>query len=156
MTEGRLPLNELLQKAGDGDFGVLCRKQRRAAATTMLSPKSSTSLQGRDHPLARALAVIRSCRVRDAGVGGLFNNRRLLEPIGSIPPAEPRTLLCHGATRNGGVTQTKQPPANPARFMVSSGRRSLMREQKAVFKLVRKAAAGFALHSRRTDAAVDY
>ena len=27
-------------------------------------------------------------RVRDAGMGGLFQNRRLLEPIGNIPPAE--------------------------------------------------------------------
>ena len=56
-----------------------------------------------------------------------FNNRRLLEPIGNIPPGRSRgTLLCHdGATRHGGVTQTKQPPANPGRFTQPSSRRDL-------------------------------
>lgn len=47
-----------------------------------------------------------------------FSNRRLLEPIGNIPPAEAEaTLLRHaGGARHGGVTQTKQPPAIPVRF----------------------------------------
>jgi transposase InsO family protein len=38
-----------------------------------------------------------------------FNNRRLLEPIGNIPPVEAEeTLLRHGGrNRRGGVTQTK-------------------------------------------------
>ena len=43
-----------------------------------------------------------------------FNNRRLLEPIGNIPPAEAEEryyAACHG-----GVTQTKWPPTNPGRF----------------------------------------
>jgi hypothetical protein len=49
-----------------------------------------------------------------------FNNHRLLEPIGNIPPRRSRgELLC--ADRRvcyGGVTQTKQPPANPGRFII--------------------------------------
>jgi transposase InsO family protein len=47
-----------------------------------------------------------------------FNHRRLLEPIGNIPPAESRTtLLRHDGTNpHGRLTQTKQPPANLGRF----------------------------------------
>ena len=47
-----------------------------------------------------------------------FNNRRLLEPIGNIPPAEAEASYYAQADEHamGGVTQTKQPPANPARF----------------------------------------
>ena len=52
-----------------------------------------------------------------------FNHRRLLEPIGNMPPAEAEaTLLCPIAgDRFGGVTQTKQPPANPERFSHQMG-----------------------------------
>ena len=44
-----------------------------------------------------------------------FNNRRLLEPIGNIPPAEAeeRHYAMPRAVRHGGVTQTKWPPTNP-------------------------------------------
>lgn len=46
------------------------------------------ALQSRVDPSARALAVVRGRRVRDPRMGRLVNNRRLLEPIGNIPPAE--------------------------------------------------------------------
>ena len=50
-----------------------------------------------------------------------FNNRRLLEPIGNIPPAEAEerhyAMLERAEARS--VTQTKQPPANPGRFTSS-------------------------------------
>jgi transposase InsO family protein len=51
-----------------------------------------------------------------------FNNRRLLGAHRQHPASRSRgTLLCHdGATRHGGVTQTKQPPANPGRFTPSA------------------------------------
>jgi transposase InsO family protein len=47
-----------------------------------------------------------------------FNNRRLLEPIGNIPPAEAEEPLLHHARRAGAgrVTQKKWPPTNPERF----------------------------------------
>ena len=47
-----------------------------------------------------------------------FNNRRLLEPIGNIPPAEAeeRHYAMLNERKLGSVTQTKQPPANPGRF----------------------------------------
>jgi transposase InsO family protein len=43
-----------------------------------------------------------------------FNNRRLLEPIGNIPPAEAeaRYHATMGSTPHGSLTQTEQPPAN--------------------------------------------
>ena len=47
-----------------------------------------------------------------------FNNRRLLEPIGHVPPADRRRLLRGpggtGSTRR--LTQTNQPPRNPGQF----------------------------------------
>jgi putative transposase len=46
-----------------------------------------------------------------------FNYRRLLEPIGNIPPAEAeQRYYAMLATSHGSVTQTKWPPANPGRF----------------------------------------
>jgi hypothetical protein len=44
-----------------------------------------------------------------------FNNRRLLEPIGNIPPAEAEELFYAKVKEMpiGGVTQTKQPPDKP-------------------------------------------
>ena len=47
-----------------------------------------------------------------------FNYRRLLEPIGNIPPAEaePRYYANAGRPSHGSVTQTNLPPENPVRF----------------------------------------
>ncbi len=47
-----------------------------------------------------------------------FNHRRLLKPIGNMPPAEAEAALLRPIAGDcaGGVTQTKQPPANPGRF----------------------------------------
>jgi putative transposase len=44
-----------------------------------------------------------------------FNHRRLLEPIGNIPPAEAeeRYYALLDEPVHGGVTQTEQPPAKP-------------------------------------------
>ena len=54
-----------------------------------------------------------------------FNNRRLLEPIGNIPPAEAedRYYAKLEGHAHGGVTQTKQPPGNPGRFSLAARRR---------------------------------
>lgn len=47
-----------------------------------------------------------------------FNHRRLLEPIGNIPPGEAEAQYYAAITAMdlASVTQTNQPPANPARF----------------------------------------
>ena len=54
-----------------------------------------------------------------------FNNRRLLEPIGNIPPAEAeeRYYAMLEEPGHGSVTQTKRPPANPVRFSSVKARR---------------------------------
>ena len=54
-----------------------------------------------------------------------FNNRRLLEPIGNIPPAEAEERYYAMLERpcHGGVTQTKWPPTNPGRFSAPLRRR---------------------------------
>jgi hypothetical protein len=89
-----------------------------ATVMTMLSPRRSRSLQGRDHPSARAMAVIRSRRVRDAGMGGLVQQPAALGAHRQHPAGRSRgTLLRHaGTTCHGGVTQTKWLPTNPGRF----------------------------------------
>jgi transposase InsO family protein len=46
------------------------------------------SLQSRDHPSARAMAVVEAVEFATLEWVDWFNNRRLLEPIGNIPPAE--------------------------------------------------------------------
>jgi hypothetical protein len=84
---------------------------------TMLSPKPS-------------MVSTRPRSSTGAGHGGhsrLSSSRRWTGWTGSSPAAAAHrqhpagrsrgTLLCHdGATRHGGVTQTKQPPANQGRF----------------------------------------
>jgi hypothetical protein len=51
-----------------------------------------------------------------------FTNRRLLEPIGNIPPAEARSYYAMLQESAGRVTQTKWPPAKPgAVHMAASG-----------------------------------
>jgi transposase InsO family protein len=47
-----------------------------------------------------------------------FNNKRLLEPIGNVPPAEAEKTILRDAGRNSRrrITQTKRPPAIPGRF----------------------------------------
>ena len=60
-----------------------------------------------------------------------FNNRRILEPIGNIPPAEAEeryyAMLEEPAMASG--SQTKWPPANPGRFTVPS--QPVARQQRA-------------------------
>ena len=55
-----------------------------------------------------------------------FNHRRLLEPIGNIPPAEAedRYYAMLEQDSHGSVTQTKQPPGNPGRFTRTVSRTS--------------------------------
>ena len=85
---------------------------------TMLSPRPSTVSTKPRSFTARAMAVVRGCRVRDAGMGGLVKQSPAALAHRQHPAGRSRgTLLCHDrATRRGGVTQTKQPPANPGRF----------------------------------------
>ena len=47
-----------------------------------------------------------------------YNHRRLLEPIGDIPPAEAEAQLLSSTFRvtHGGVTHTTEPPRFPGRF----------------------------------------
>jgi transposase InsO family protein len=51
-----------------------------------------------------------------------FHCRRLLQPIGNIPPALSRGAPpCHDQRRrHRHMTQTKSPPASPARFSVAA------------------------------------
>src|SRR5262249_48392474 len=65
------------------------------------------------------MAVIRSRRVRDAGMGGLVQQSAALGADRQHPAGRSRgTLLRHaGTTRHGGVTQTKWPPTNRGRFI---------------------------------------
>jgi hypothetical protein len=69
-------------------------------------------------PSPRPLAQRRGRGIRHPQWGDWFNNRRLLEPIGNIPPAEAGARYYVQANEHAiGMTQTKQPPANPGRFI---------------------------------------
>src|SRR5882757_7059749 len=74
------------------------------------------------------MAVIRSRRVRDAGMGGLVQQPAALGAHRQHPAGRSRgTLLRHaGTTCHGGVTQTKWPPTNPGRFTTASPATSIM------------------------------
>jgi len=76
------------------------------------------SLQGRGHPSARAVTVVRRRRVRDIGMGRLVQQSPAAGADWQHPAGRGRgALLRHaGPTSHGSVTQAKQPPANPARF----------------------------------------
>jgi hypothetical protein len=73
-----------------------------------------------DDPPARAMAKLRSRRVRNPAMGGLVQQPKA--PGAHRPHTAGRSrgaLLRHaGTTGHGGITQTKRPPANPARFNV--------------------------------------
>ena len=54
-----------------------------------------------------------------------FNNRRLLEPIGNVPPAEFESMYYHQQDESAadrGLTQTRTSPENPGRFSGSLSR----------------------------------
>jgi len=70
------------------DAGIEPSVAAWATATTMLWPRPSTVSTSRGHPSARAVRRSRLSSSRRWNGSNWFNNRRLLEPIGYIPPAE--------------------------------------------------------------------
>jgi hypothetical protein len=70
---------------GEHSIAELCEREGRALGEAPVDPtvsslgnsyenalaKTQRSLQSRDHPSARTVAVVRSRQVRDAGMGGL-------------------------------------------------------------------------------------
>ena len=97
------------------------RRQRRRQLRQRPRRDHQRTLQSRGDLAARAVAQLRGGRVRHARMGRLVQQRRLLEPIGNIPPAEAeaRYYAQIDGSRHGGVTQPKWPPANPGRFTPS-------------------------------------
>ena len=86
-----------------------------ATVMTMLSPNDQRSLQGRDHSSTRAMAVIRSRRVRDAGMGGLVQQPAALGAHRQHPAGRSRgTLLRHAGTPcHGGVNSNQMASDEP-------------------------------------------
>ena len=82
-----------------------------------------SALQSRDHSPARAVALVRGRRDRYSGMGGLVQQPAAPGAHRKHPAGRSRgTPLRHaGAVRHGGVTQTKWPPPNPARFRQLKG-----------------------------------
>jgi hypothetical protein len=76
-------------------------------------------LQGRGNPSTRTMALLRGRRVRDVGVGGLVQQSPAAGAHRQHPAGRSRGTLLRHARRasHGGVTQTKRPPENPARFI---------------------------------------
>jgi len=75
-------------------------------------------LQNRGRPSARTVALLRGGRVRHTGMGRLVQQSPAAGAYRQHPAGRSRgTLLRHaGRASHGSMTQTKQPPPNPARF----------------------------------------
>ena len=87
-----------------------------ATVMTTLSPRRSTVFTR--HIGAGAMVVITSRRVRDAGIGGLVQQRRLFGTHRPHPAGRSRaTLLRHAGRISHGSTQIKWPSTNPGRFI---------------------------------------
>jgi putative transposase len=94
------------------------RRQRRATAMTTRWPRRSTaSTRPRSSIGAGPWRSFEAVEYATLEWVDWFNNRRLLEPIGNIPPAEAEErYYAMLESRHGRVTQNKRPPANPGRF----------------------------------------
>jgi len=99
------------------------RRQCRRQLRQRVGRDHQRPLQGRGDPPARALAVVRSRRVRQPRMG------RLVQPSPAAgahrqhsPGRSGRPLLRYARpSTHGSVTQTKQPPGNPGRFSLLQG-----------------------------------
>ena len=80
-------LDPLHRAAGRGRHRALGR-QRRRQLRQRPGRDDQRALQGRGDPSARALAPLEAVEYATLEWVDWFNNRRLLEPIGYIPPAE--------------------------------------------------------------------
>ena len=96
------------------------RSAASATPTTTPSPKRHRPLQGRGHPSARPLAQLRGRRVRHPRVGGLVQQSPAAGAHRLHAAGRSRGTLLRHAERHshGGVTQTKRPPAKPARLLI--------------------------------------
>ena len=114
-------LDQIHRAPGRGRHRALGRQRRRSATTTRSPRPSTASTRPRSSTGAGPWRSFEAVEFATLEWVDWFNNRRLLEPIGNIPPAEAEaTLPRHArATRHGRVTQTKWPPGNPARFSSS-------------------------------------
>ncbi len=101
-----------------GDSGACLRAGAAGPGGQRTRRDGQRPLQGRGHPSARALALLRGGRVRNAGMGRLVQQSPAAGAQRQHPAGRSRGMLLRHARRvgHGGVTQTKRPPANPARF----------------------------------------
>ena len=99
------------------DAGVEPSVAGSATATTTRSPRPSRALQSRGDLAAGPWRSFEQVEFATLEWVHWFNNKRLLEPIGNISPAEAEARyyaqLDDPPSRSD---STKRPPANPARF----------------------------------------
>src|SRR5690606_23117071 len=94
------------------------RRQRRRLLRQRSRRDDQCPVQGRSDPSAWAMALVRGRRVRDAGMGRLVQQSPAAGAHRLHPAGRSRGTLLRYARRagHGSVTQTKMPPAIPARF----------------------------------------
>ena len=92
-------------------------RQRRRQLRQCARRDDQRALQGRGHLATRAVAQLRGGRVRHARMGRLVQQPKAAGADRKHSAGRSRSaLLCAArGARHGGVTQTKQPPANPGR-----------------------------------------
>src|SRR5690606_26941571 len=94
------------------------RRQRRRLLRQRSRRDDQRPVQDRSDPSTRAMALVRGRRVRDAGMGRLVQQSPAAGAHRQHPAGRSRGTLLRYARRagHGSVTQTKMPPAIPARF----------------------------------------
>src|SRR5690606_26660250 len=99
------------------------RRQRRRLLRQRSRRDDQRPVQDRSDPSTRAMALVRGRRVRDAGMGRLVQQSPAAGAHRQHPAGRSRGTLLRYARRagHGSVTQTKMPPANPARFRALGG-----------------------------------
>lgn len=92
-----------------------------ATLTTRSRRDDQWPVQGRSDPSARAMALVRGRRVLDARMGRLVQQPPAARTHRQHSARRSRGTLLHYARRagQGSVTQTKMPPAIPARFTLN-------------------------------------
>lgn len=93
-------------------------ERKRRQLRQRLGRNDQRTLQGRGHPPARTMAVVRSRRIRHAGMGRLVQQQAAARTDRQHPARRSRrTILRHaGRHPHGSITQSKGPPAISGRF----------------------------------------
>ena len=111
-----VPVDSLFRAAGRGRRAAFGGQRAAILTTTRWPRRSSASTRPKSFIAAARGGNLEAVEYATLEWVDWFNNRRLLEPIGNIPPAEheAHVLSINGSAADGGLTQTRSSPENGA------------------------------------------